>query len=534
MSQRAGRLRPRPAWTLDVNAQVKAGPRGGRGLDQPPNWWRPVSGPSAAPSRFRPAIASRCWSRASTASAPSCTWPSSGAGPRPPGATSSTTASTTWPCSTRGRWPSSTTSPAASSSAETVLALVEGMAAACRAAGVALIGGETAQMPDTYRAGAYDVAGTMIGIAERAAHARSVTGPGRRRHRGRALGRAAHQRLQPRAQDGRGAGARTTRWARERWPMRLLAPHPSYYAELAGRLRACRACGSWPTSPAAGWKRTCRACCPRASVRASRSEAWAVPPVFDVIAADQGVDASRDVPRLQHGHRPGHRGGRRETRTRCCGPCRCRSGPARSSSAASRAWCWRGSDAPGAAGVGARQQRRRHPHRHRRGPARGRGCAAHLRPTRRGPGRGRAPRRAGPAHRPAVTTTTGAAQQSAIRDALLEAGVDFVALAGFAAILEPVVVDAFEGRILNIHPSLLPVVRGHRGARAPGRSTPGRGQAGRLHRPRRDRRGRRAGRSWPGGRARPARRHRRVAGGRILVEEHRLYPRCCSGSQPAA
>ena len=52
------------------------------------------------------------------------------------------------------------------------------------------------------------------------------------------------------------------------------------------------------------------------------------------------------------------------------------------------------------------------------------------------------------------------AQQTAMRDALLEAGVDFVALAGFAAILEPVMVDAFEQRILNIHPSLLPSFAG--------------------------------------------------------------------------
>lgn len=51
-------------------------------------------------------------------------------------------------------------------------------------------------------------------------------------------------------------------------------------------------------------------------------------------------------------------------------------------------------------------------------------------------------------------------QQTAIRDAFLECGVDFVALAGFAAVLEPVVVDAFEGRILNIHPSLLPSFAG--------------------------------------------------------------------------
>jgi phosphoribosylglycinamide formyltransferase-1 len=49
-----------------------------------------------------------------------------------------------------------------------------------------------------------------------------------------------------------------------------------------------------------------------------------------------------------------------------------------------------------------------------------------------------------------------AGQQTAMREALREAGVELVALAGFAAILEPVLVDAFEGRILNIHPSLLP------------------------------------------------------------------------------
>ena len=53
-----------------------------------------------------------------------------------------------------------------------------------------------------------------------------------------------------------------------------------------------------------------------------------------------------------------------------------------------------------------------------------------------------------------------ASQQTAMRGALLAAGVDFVALAGFAAILEQVMVDAFEGRILNIHPSLLPAFAG--------------------------------------------------------------------------
>jgi phosphoribosylaminoimidazole synthetase len=45
---------------------------------------------------------------------------------------------------------------------------VRGMAAACRAAGCALLGGETAEMPGVYRPGAFDIAGTLIGVAERA------------------------------------------------------------------------------------------------------------------------------------------------------------------------------------------------------------------------------------------------------------------------------------------------------------------------------------------------------------------------------
>ena len=196
-----------------------------------------------------------------------------------------------------------------------MLALVEGMAAACRAAGVALIGGETAQMPDTYssrclRRGRHD-------DRDRRAfgHARSGAGAGRRPHRGRALGRAAHQRLQPRSQDGRVAG-----------------PRPP---GGRGHARGCAAGATSLVLPGAGGglRR------PGARVVAHitgggleenlprvlpdgrgchlRCRAWTVPPVFAVIARDQDVDrAARDVPRLQHGHRPGHR--RRERG--CRGP----------------------------------------------------------------------------------------------------------------------------------------------------------------------------------------------------------------------
>ncbi len=44
-----------------------------------------------------------------------------------------------------------------------VLAAVRGMAAACREVGAVLLGGETAEMPDTYLPGVVDVAGCMLG-----------------------------------------------------------------------------------------------------------------------------------------------------------------------------------------------------------------------------------------------------------------------------------------------------------------------------------------------------------------------------------
>jgi phosphoribosylformylglycinamidine cyclo-ligase len=45
--------------------------------------------------------------------------------------------------------------------------LLRGLSRACRAAGCALLGGETAQMPEMYRKGEYDLAGCIVGVLDR-------------------------------------------------------------------------------------------------------------------------------------------------------------------------------------------------------------------------------------------------------------------------------------------------------------------------------------------------------------------------------
>lgn len=50
---------------------------------------------------------------------------------------------------------------------ETIAEIVKGVAEACREAGCALLGGETAEMPSIYHQDSYDLVGTLVGAVER-------------------------------------------------------------------------------------------------------------------------------------------------------------------------------------------------------------------------------------------------------------------------------------------------------------------------------------------------------------------------------
>jgi len=50
---------------------------------------------------------------------------------------------------------------------DVLVKIIEGLARGCKNANCSLIGGETAEMPNFYQAGEYDISGTIVGIVER-------------------------------------------------------------------------------------------------------------------------------------------------------------------------------------------------------------------------------------------------------------------------------------------------------------------------------------------------------------------------------
>lgn len=165
--------------------------------------------------------------------------------------------------------------------------IVAGMAAACRSAGCALLGGETAEMPGVYVAGEFDLAGTIVGVVGRDAiidgarieigdRVIGIASSGLHTN-GYSLARRvfAHREMSEpiAAPDGSLGSA-------------LLAPHRSYLADVT----ALRAAGvdikGLVHVTGGGLVDNPRRILPEAAAMRINRSAWEVPPLFALIQAE--------------------------------------------------------------------------------------------------------------------------------------------------------------------------------------------------------------------------------------------------------
>ncbi len=172
------------------------------------------------------------------------------------------------------------------------VAVVSGVASACRESGIALLGGETADMPDLYPSGHFDLAGTIIGVLERG---QEITGAGIEpddvvlglasnglHTNGYSLARAVF-RLRP--EDGR--------WDERRARLEtyepglgetladaLLRPHRSYWPSLRGVLRQVKGIAHITGGGIAGNLERVLPDGVRAELDLSD---WTAPPIFELI-----------------------------------------------------------------------------------------------------------------------------------------------------------------------------------------------------------------------------------------------------------
>ena len=152
---------------------------------------------------------------------------------------------------------------------EQVAELVEGAAEVCRAAGVALIGGETAELPGVYREGELDFAATCVGIVDRDRRDRRLGRARGRRRRRPALGRRPCERVHARP-----AACSRSRTTTGRTCSRRRGSTSTTSAGCAGRRTRSR------TSRAAASRATSAASSRTASGRELDWDAWERPPVF--------------------------------------------------------------------------------------------------------------------------------------------------------------------------------------------------------------------------------------------------------------
>lgn len=178
-------------------------------------------------------------------------------------------------------------------------AIVGGVADACRDAGVALLGGETADMPDVYQPGEFDLAGTIVGVVDReraingetiAEGDRLIALPANGLHtNGYSLARQA---LGLRPADGSLAERRARLAARvpelgESLGDALLRPHPQYLDALRPVLDDVKGLAHITGGGIAG--NLARILPDGLGARIQRGS-WGEPPIFELIQRRGGID----------------------------------------------------------------------------------------------------------------------------------------------------------------------------------------------------------------------------------------------------
>jgi phosphoribosylformylglycinamidine cyclo-ligase len=172
--------------------------------------------------------------------------------------------------------------------AEAAAEIVSGIADACAAAGVALVGGETAELPDLYEAEEYDLAGFIVGVV-----ARGDVIDGAQVRAGDLLlglpssglhtnGYTLARRIFPEDEWTRGAPGLERTIGEE-----LLEPHRSYLDEIRILRRALREVGGEPLAFAhitgGGWIDNIPRTLPEGLGAEIESGSWHVPLIFSLI-----------------------------------------------------------------------------------------------------------------------------------------------------------------------------------------------------------------------------------------------------------
>jgi phosphoribosylformylglycinamidine cyclo-ligase len=166
--------------------------------------------------------------------------------------------------------------------------LVGGMAAACRENGCALLGGETAQLPDLYAPGHLDLAGTVVGVVERSAIIDgSTVQPGDRVWGLPSVGLHTNgYTLARKVVSGMDLSAEPAE-LREPLGTALLKPHPSYLAAMQPLLGNVKAIAHITGGGILG--NLPRVLPDHVSVALDRGS-WPVPPIFSFLQSRGHID----------------------------------------------------------------------------------------------------------------------------------------------------------------------------------------------------------------------------------------------------